>query len=368
MFWEKGVLFFMEQLKDYLRQTQQKVDEYITKTDTSFLRPPELREGALSYFQRGGKRLRPAILLLCAGALGGEEGERRALPAACGVELFHTWTLIHDDIIDNDDKRRGADTVHIQCAKRFAALGYPPEACARYGRDLAILAGDSLHALSVSLFCGLSGPPEVTLAIIRMLQTVYLGRLLDGEAVDTRNGVLTPGEFSVGTREETLSVIRGKTGALFEFSAVCGGMIGAGGTDTDDPRIAALGRFALDCGIAFQLQDDILGILSDEKTLGKPIGSDIREGKKTVILQYAYEHANEEEKSAVRSALGNPRADAAQLERVRRIFLDRGGVDCAARLARESIGAALSGLQTLPDSRYRRILERLAGYMLARNY
>lgn len=143
-------------------------------------------------------------------------------------------------------------------------------------------------------------------------------------------------------------------------------MLGLNCSDATAREVVALGRFARDCGIAFQLKDDILGIVSDEGTLGKPIGSDIREGKKTVILQEAYANASADERRVMERTVGNRNALTEDIEEVKRIFRDRKGLEKAEELAASYINDAMKSLDVLPDSEYKTLLGLAADFMSAR--
>ncbi|MBE6701321.1 MAG: polyprenyl synthetase family protein [Ruminococcaceae bacterium] len=352
----------MERLKNYLAQCEKRCAEYMSSYSLDDINPPELKIGATEYFNRGGKRLRPAFLSLSAGAVGGKIAEEGVTPAMVSVELFHTFTLVHDDIIDNDSTRRGGKTVHVLVSDKFNN--------AEYGRDVAILAGDTLHALAVrTLTDCIINPafsPKTVLSVLRLLEGECINELLSGETVDTKMGLIKDEEFSVGKSEVTLEMMRQKTGVLFSYSARAGAMLGLDTDDSENPDVIALGKFAELCGIAFQLQDDILGITSDTKTLGKPIGSDIREGKKTIILQEAYKNSDSFERKLIESTVGNDNARDEDIEKVREILLSRKGVEKADSLAKIYIHDAMKELKKIKASDYTKLLETTALFMTNR--
>ncbi len=352
----------MEKLINYLGVCEKRCAEYMNSYNTDDIAPSELKIGATEYFNRGGKRLRPAFLSLSAGAVGGREKEMAVTPAMVSTELFHTFTLVHDDIIDNDDTRRGGKSVHKLVEDIFSS--------AEYGKDIAILAGDTLHALSVKMLLECARSPlfsaETVLSVISMLEGWCINELLAGEAVDTRQGVIKSKEFDVGDIETTLEVMRQKTGVLFSYSAKAGAMLGKNTPDTEDESVLCLGEFANLAGIAFQLKDDVLGIISDEKTLGKPIGSDIREGKKTVILQEAYKNADRTERALIEKTVGNSNAAEEDILAVKKIFVERGGIEFADSLANDYINKAINSLKKVKESEYTELLLLASHFMTAR--
>ena len=331
--------------------------------------PEELRTSVEAYPFRNGKRLRPAVLRMACGAVGGDP--ETAWPAAAGIELFHTWTLVHDDIMDNDDTRRGEPTVH-RLVQSFA-MDDPaiPDASAKtYGRDMALLAGDLQHGWSVSCFADLLRDsrvaPEVVVALIQRLQTDVLGGLIRGQALDVRFAAMKNEAIETIPESLILEMMTLKTGVLLGFSASAGAVIGKNRADFDDPDVAALESFARDCGVAFQLQDDILGLTADEKRLGKPIGSDIREGKKTLIVRRALSEATPEQRDILLNTLGNSQAGLEDIEEVTKLLGDLGGIDYTRRLADERIQNAKHKLERFKTNEYLDFLLFWSDFMLRR--
>lgn len=352
-----------------LEKRERWVTSYLKSEEfKTWFQPAELREAVYSYVNRAGKRLRPAVLLLACGAVGGEEQE--AIPAAAAVEMFHTWTLVHDDLIDNDEKRRGGYTVHAQCSKvAKEEMGYTDHQAKDYGRDVAILAGDVQQGWAVSLLCdcSLKGKvkPEVTITLIRMLESYVLNTLVSGETLDILFAKQPVESFEP---EQIIDMLWRKTGALYEFAARAGAMIGLDTADANERRVVALSNFTSRCGTAFQLQDDILGIVGDEKQLGKPVGSDIREGKRTTIIYHVFKNASPEEKDRLLSVLGNHKATADEVSEVTELLMRLGGVSETQRMARRIIEDARTELDVLPESAYKDTLLAWADFMISRDF
>ncbi len=352
----------------YLKESGEAVLSYYKENPPYPLTPKELMDGTFVYFERGGKRLRPAICRLAAGALGGSEAEKAAAPCALALELYHNWTLIHDDMIDHDDLRRGKKAVHKLISDGMLSET-DGETAKEYGFDAALLAGDALHSASVYYLSRLSDsgfvPAEVTLKILKLLEGEYGPRLISGETLDTKNGLIYgKSRFFDRSEEEVLFMMAGKTGALFAISALSGALIGTKNADEKKEECAALARFAESCGLAFQLQDDILGITSTEEKLGKPIGSDIREGKPTLLLLTAYKNATEEEKAFLRKVIGIS-TDESDILRAREILLAR-GVKETEEKAFAFLEEAKKNLSLLPDSPWKDLLEAWRSFMLNR--
>lgn len=235
----------------------------IRKVDNSLLSYlPDAKDGqyqvaeAMKYsLINGGKRIRPILALEFARACGGTRNE--CLPLACALEYVHTYSLIHDDLpcMDNDDLRRGKPSCHKQ-----------------FDEATALLAGDALltHAFEIISEAELSDDKKV-MAVSLLAQNSGVSGMIGGQVIDLL--------FEQGSPnlKELLTVYKLKTGAL--ISAAC--LLGCISAGADSSQMAAASKFAYSLGIAFQIQDDILDITGDEKKLGKPVGSDATNSKKT---------------------------------------------------------------------------------------
>jgi geranylgeranyl diphosphate synthase type I len=347
------------------------VQDYVLRPEyLNRFAPEDMREAVTCYFASGGKRLRPAVLLFSVGAVGGDES--KALCAAAATEIFHTWTLVHDDIIDRDPLRRGAPTVHERFrVKESTRLLYDNDdtEATHYGVSVAVLAGDVQHGWGISLMTELTSrfglDPMVTLMLINTLDTRVLCTLVDGEMLDVQYSRIPIDKL---TAEQIELMLWKKTGALYEFCGEAGAAIGLNYPDLKHPLCVALGKFCSMCGTAFQLQDDILGIIGNEKMLGKPVGSDIREGKRTLIVQHAYQNGSAAERKLMLDTLGNPHAPVDQLLAVKDLFIRLGSIDYTAELARKRVDAALVHLNNVPPSSYRDLLGDWAQLMIEREF
>jgi geranylgeranyl diphosphate synthase type I len=337
----------------------------LEKYQNSF-RPEPLRQAVYSYLLRPAKRFRPGVLLFCCGAVGG--AEQQALLAAAAVEVYHTWTLVHDDIIDNDPKRRGLPTVHEEFRLQALEWGYSASDAADLGRNIAILAGDLQHAWSVRLLLDtveLGVPAAVVLDLVHRLEVDLTNGLVEGEALDV---VYAKQEISDLTEAEVLRMLELKTGVLYEYAAIAGASIGLGQIATENGLIDAVGRFARSCGTAFQLQDDILGLTGDEKLLGKAVDSDLREGKRTVIVLHAFEHATQSERRFIKTYLGNPAASAAEMARLKQLLNQYDSIEYTRKLAESIVEQAVAEIAVLPDSRYKQLLLTWSKYVVDREF
>jgi octaprenyl-diphosphate synthase len=280
----------------------------------------------------GGKRMRPAVLLM-ASRLAGYTGDRAILYAAV-VEFIHTATLVHDDIIA--DLRRGRLAVH-----------------SRWGNDITVLLGDYLYIKSMALAL-----THDTLDIVRLLCDVTL-KMIEGELYQlTKNG-----DADI-TEDEHFDIMRRKTAYLFGGCAQIGGLLGG---LTKDHEIA-LREYGFNLGIAFQLVDDLLDYTGDAETVGKPIGSDLREGKVTLpLIHLQRQDQNGAGSRIIRDVIASRTVSQDQWNDLRRTLREHASIDYAYRRAEEFAGRAKKHLYSFPPSQERDALLALPDYVLSRD-
>ena len=365
-------------LKEYLQSNAKLVSQIIDEdhfTDT--LTPNFLRDAVREYPLRGGKRLRSALLSWSCGLLGGNPQSARFASAA--VEIYHNWTLVHDDIIDNDLTRRNAPSQHIALAN-LAKSEYRTSDTLKFGQDFAILAGDiqqgwAINMLLRSVEAGVSH--KTVLYLIKKLQEHVNRDLISGEALDVEFSYRNITDIS---KEQVEKMLYMKTGVLLELSAVTGGIIAL---DKDfptemslselqenieaDTRLKKLAKFASDAGIAFQLQDDWLGIFGDEKQLGKPIASDISEAKPTILLMETFECINDKKRTELNSFIGKENFSEEELSTIRNIIRESGAEERVTKRAEHLLNKAKQSLEVFDDSIYKTNLLRWADFLITRN-
>ncbi|MBO4548684.1 MAG: polyprenyl synthetase family protein [Abditibacteriota bacterium] len=357
-------------MKDSLVRICGLVNEYVSNCPYILSHSlPEITSGLLAYLMRPGKKVCPAVLIWSYLACGGSpEHLDRALPIACGLELTHTWTLIHDDIIDCDPTRRGGPSMHVigqQLARdRFGVR--EPAAAAKYGETYSILIGDTMHAISVAMMldsvkAGVS--PDTAAECVRYLQGETMRLLIEGELLDVNFEYMEPEEVDCGM---IIRMIEGKTSSLLSYSALAGAMLGADSPDTERPAAKALKEYAFSCGTAFQLKDDILGLTADEAQLGKPVGSDLREGKKTYPIYLALSRFDNREKAEFLRSYGNPSASAEELQRAAAMIEDCGALKDTEELAVSLVAKARHLLCAVEDSQYKEYILEWGDYMVSR--
>jgi len=282
----------------------------------------------------GGKRIRPALLLLAC-RLCGYRGERAILLASV-VEFIHTATLLHDDIIDQATVRRGRRSVN-----------------SRWGNDITVLAGDFLYTKSMSMALS-----QDNLRILRLLSDVTL-RMIEGEILEIERD----GDLDM-TEANHLDIIRRKTAHLFSACMQIGAMLGQVGGE----REKALASYGLNLGICFQMIDDLLDFTADEKVLGKPVANDLREGKLTLPAIFAMRRGGPKGVEMLSAVLADRGFDRVSPEAIVRLARDCGALDEARALAERYAEDARRDLLAFERSPCREALEALPGFILARDH
>jgi geranylgeranyl diphosphate synthase type I len=326
--------------------------------------PAHLREAAGAYLARGGKGLRPALVLMCCGAAGGRE--EWALAAGAAAEVTHNWTLVHDDVIDRDHLRRGGPTVHAALAAAGKEeLGLGEEDARHYGLTMAILGGDLGPCWAAHLLARLpengATDGETAWRLSTELAAVTVPAILAGEAEDVQ---LSAAPLAGVTVEAVEAMLEKKTGALYEWCARAGAAVGGAEAGVVD----GLGRFARSCGTAFQHVDDTLPYVADESETGKVAASDLREGKRTAVVLEAYRNAGAADKKYIEGTLGRADAAAAVIEILKEKMTALGGVTYARERARRHHEEALEELRVLPAGESRDLLAAWAEFLLVRKY
>ncbi|PYM93929.1 MAG: octaprenyl diphosphate synthase [Candidatus Rokuibacteriota bacterium] len=281
----------------------------------------------------GGKRLRP-ILLLLAARLAGYHGPR-SVRLGCVVELLHTATLIHDDVVDQAPLRRGRASANAQ-----------------WGDDASVLVGDHLYSKSFAMLVR-DNDRAVMETLARSTVSMTEAEVFQLEL--KRSGITTEADYVRIITQKTASFMS----ACCRIGALLGGLPAA--------QIDALTRYGLDIGVAFQISDDSLDFVADQDRLGKAIGADLREGKRTLPLIAMLERATPTEAARVKSLLKRPALDAEEVEEIRRYVVDHEGVEYALARAHEYARAAKADLEAFAPSEERETLALVADFVVDRD-
>ena len=301
-------------------------------------REPAAVYGLLSEFLLvEGKGIRPALCLLSCEAAGGRAKD--ALPAAVAIEMFHNFTLIHDDIEDCSQMRRGKPCMHV-----------------KYGVPLALNAGDGLFMMVWREALSMKGAKREE-AQERLLSAFT--EVLEGQALEL--GWYNEGKWGV-SEKEYLRMVGGKTGALIAVSCEVGGLLGG----ADERTCGALARFGAGIGIGFQIIDDVLNIVGDEKKYRKEIGGDIREGKRTLVTMRALSTLSGKKRQRLVKLLKKEgKSDGDVLEAIS-LLKESGAPEKAMEYAKNEVARALRALECLPDGENMRLLDLMAAYITKR--
>lgn len=280
----------------------------------------------------GGKRLRPVLAVLSARAMGYQAD--RHIDLAAIVEFIHTATLLHDDVVDASDLRRGRETAN-----------------ALWGNEASVLVGDFLYSRSFEMMVdvGQMRVMEILAKATNIISEGEVLQLLNVHDADT-------------TEERYLNVIRYKTAKLFEAACQLGAIISA----SDSGQEQAMATYGMHLGTAFQLIDDVLDYSASSNEMGKNVGDDLAEGKPTLPLIYVMRHGSKEQASIVREAI--EQGGLEQLDAVMAAVQSTGAIEYTARTAREEADRAISALSVIPDSAYKQAMVSLADFAVERSH
>jgi len=335
-----------------VRERREQVNAAIDE-DLPLVEPERLWEASRYLLKAGGKRLRPTVSLLVAEAIADVPPlsvDYRQFPAldgddvdvmagALSLEVIQSFTLIHDDIMDDDALRRGVPAVHKA-----------------YDVDTAILAGDTLYSTAFEIMAETGAAPENALEAMRMLANTCT-RICEGQALDV--------EFEHRTEvlpEEYLEMVESKTAVLYGDAAATPAIL----LDADDDVVDALYDYGIHSGTAFQIQDDVLDLTVPSERLGKQRGSDLVENKETLITLHARQQGVD-----VDGLVDAEDADALTDEAVEsavETLNEAGSIEYAREKARSLVEQSKADLDSLPDNEARSLLEDLAEYLISRGY
>lgn len=280
----------------------------------------------------GGKRLRPALAILCARACG-YQGQNH-INLATIIEFIHTATLLHDDVVDNSDMRRGRETAN-----------------SLWGNEASVLVGDFLYTRSFEMM--------VEMESMRLMKVLShtTNVIAEGEVLQLLNC-----NDADTTEERYLEVIHHKTAKLFEAAGLLGAVISESSADVEQ----AMTSYAMHLGSAFQLVDDLLDYSESSETIGKNIGDDLAEGKPTLPLIFAMQNGTEQQALIIREAIENGQRD--KINEIIEIIESTGAIDYTSKAAENEVAQAKQALAILSDSPYKEALTSLADYSISRKF
>ncbi len=351
----------IELLKNYQKRLEPFLKDYFAKKTKQAGKIDFLAEQAVKtiadFTLSGGKRIRPTLVYYGYLASGGKDDEK-IIEASMAIELLHSFLLIHDDIIDRDARRHGVATVH----ERYKKIGQkiaPKKDNNHFGNSMALIVGDIASSMANEImFNAKFSPQTIIQALDKLQKIVYV--TIPGEMLD-----VVMENRGYATEEEILRMFEGKTSRYtFEGPLHLGNILAGGSQDMRDD----FSQYALPLGKAFQIRDDILGVFGDEKKIGKPVGSDIIEGKQTILLIKALENGNKEQRKMLKYCLGNKELTKKEIVEFRNIIEITGSLEYCKNLAKKLVAKALSAIQEtkFQNQEARKFLEGIANYVIER--
>lgn len=347
-------------LKDYLQKSDLLFEEYLQKKIAEAGKiskiPAELLKRFLETARRG-KKIRGALVVLGYEAAGGIN-HQAIMDASLAIELFHAGILVHDDFMDEDSLRRGLPTIH----KQFEEIGRAIKVNTtplHYGESMAVNAGDAAYYLSWEKLMACKFEAERLVEAGR-IYAGYVIRVVHGQVLDITNTTIKS-----LTEEDILKVLKYKAA---EYTGVLPLLFGAALTgEKNKKRLQAIKDYGLAFGWAFQIQDDLLGLFGDEEEFGKPVGSDLREGKNTLLMLHLSQHGTREQRAFQRKVLGNKNITKADVLKMRQILKDAGSYDYVVNLGWKYVEQGKTQIPLITaDRKLRGILESLIIYMMER--
>lgn len=312
-----------------------------------------------NYILSSGKRVRPALMHHTYLALGGKN-KKESLGLAMLSEFMHTFLIIHDDFMDRDNLRRGIPTIHYIYRKMAEKNNYPVSA-SHYGNSQAVSIGDMCFGFVGEIVSQSKINHSIKDKLLKKISDILFNTTI-GQVHDV---FAAASKKRIGMKH-TLMVLEYKTARYTVEGPLHLGAIMAGASDK---VLKNLSDFAIPLGIAFQIQDDILGVFGSSEETGKPAGADIREGKITLLIVKALESGNKAQKKEILSALGNSRISAAQIEKARQIIIDTGSLEYSRKLARKLTDESRRALERSDlNKKSKEFFSAMAEFIIKRNY
>ncbi len=348
-------------LAEFKKKIDKEIEKYFDKVIKEAERKDLLSAEALTYVKKmtltSGKRLRPALMYFGYLGAGGKEKEK-IIKAAVSIELIHMFLLIHDDIIDRDTKRHGVDSMHYYFSK-YARKNFPKKDADHFGDSMAIIIGDMLEAYGKRVILESGFSDRLVIKTLAKLQEIIVTTGM-GQSKDIHMEHKGSAE-----EKEILKMYEYKTAKYSIEGPLHLGMLLAGAGEKDQ---IAISQYAVPIGIAFQIQDDILGIFGSEKKLGKSVKSDIEEGKQTLLLAKALEKADHKQKKELERIINRGTIDNKDVRSFQRIMIGTGALEYANDLAKAYIESGKKSLKEVKlDRDAKDFLMGIADYMITRS-
>ena len=357
---------FDEIVKNEIAAVNKALEEFLnTKVERAkklFPMHLEYYNNLKEYMMRGGKRFRPIAIVTACRAAGGEVNPKSLYRASCSIEILHNASLLHDDLIDHDETRRGGPTFHTLYQDWYkSSISKDLEKSSHFGMTAAILGGDSLINMGGMAIVESNLDPDIGM---KCLDYYHKGfeEIIEGVFLEM-NMINIPD----ATPEMYLEMIRLKTAALLEKSLLMGGVMAR----ASESQMNSLSEYGINVGQAFQIQDDILGSFGDESVTGKAADGDIKEGKKTLLLLEALRLSTYEQKQILKKYLGNDKLIPGEVEKVRDVFRDSGALDSVHKLMFQLLNEGQNALDKAEPQfveKYKQFMLDLSNFLVKRDY
>lgn len=322
----------MEELKRRRNKIEKDMEEIFTEKEDHLL-----WDHMFYYPELGGKKLRPFLAIITAEAFG--ESEKKAMPYAISLEMVHNFTLVHDDIMDQDNLRRGKKTLHK-----------------KVGEPFAINAGDGLFALAFKILSQTEVEDETLRRLLNELSSSII-KVAEGQQED----IAFEDTFEIN-EDDFMQMIEKKTAYLFRAATRGGAMIAG----CEDEEIEKMGAYARKMGLAFQIQDDYLDVVGEKGKIGKDFGSDIKKGKRTLMVIKALSKLPRDKKERLIDILEKEDNDPRDIEEAIDLMRDAGAIEYAKGLAQKYAEEAKKELDVVPSREHRLLLEEVVDFMVSR--
>lgn len=330
----------IKKLKEYQETVNPHLEDFFQQKIKKAKKIDPLSEESVSmikdFTMSGGKRIRPALMYYGYLAAGGTKKEN-IINASMSIELAHSFLLIHDDIIDKDEFRHGVQTVHERY-KDIAKKYFPNTDSNHFGNSMSMITGDLAASMSSEILFNSDFPPKIIIrALDRLQQIVY--ETIPGEMIDI---VLEAKGHA--TEEDVMRMYEGKTARYTFEGPLHLGTVLAGNSEK---LLEGFTKYSIPLGSAFQIRDDILGVFGQEKKLGKPIGSDIIEGKQTILVVKAIEKGTNKQKQILKETLGKNNCTLQDIENFKKVIIDTGSLEYAQVLSEKLVKQSLIALKSM---------------------
>ena len=327
---------------DYVKEYKPKINAAITtlyETKLKSIKNPFLKDyyrELRDYFLAGGKRIRPLLCIATYNAFKEKKDEKIIFPSI-GTEFLHNASLIHDDIIDRDDFRRGKPAFHYRFRNYYKKYNLKKMGASDFGNSIGIIGGDSAFISGLEAYLFNDFEIELNSNAIKLYEQAF---------TDVINGVLIETDMinrKKISKDDYIEMVSLKTGGLIEKSI----LIGANYSKADEKFNKPLSTYGVNLGIIFQIIDDILGTFGDEKLTGKPTDGDIREGKHTCLLIEALNNSNEKDKNRILELIEKPEMNENEVKEVKELFNNADSIKSCKETASVYYQEALTALDKL---------------------